>query len=94
MDVFLGGSEWEPFIYWYQMYQALGQFPTVSTVLIAWEIFDVPAMAVFQDGSLFQPQMSARAAKMALDNVVKRTGSGLGPIKLGKGPARYGCTSQ
>lgn len=56
-------------------------------------IFDVPAMAVFQDGSLFQPQMSARAAKMALDNVVKRTGSGLGPIKLGEGP-RYGCTFQ
>lgn len=28
-----------------------------------------------QDANLFQPQMSARAAKLALDNVVKRTGS-------------------
>ena len=28
-----------------------------------------------QDGSIFQPQMSARAAKLALDNVVKRSGS-------------------
>lgn len=33
-----------------------------------------------QDGSLFQPQMSARAAKMALDNVVKRTGSKKGLV--------------
>jgi hypothetical protein len=26
VDDLMGGSEWEPFIYWYQ---ALGQFPTV-----------------------------------------------------------------
>ena len=94
MDVFLGGSEWEPFIYFIYWYQALVFNFLLFLLLIAWEIFDVPAMAVFQDGSLFQPQMSARAAKMALDNVVKRTGSGLGPIKLGEGTARYGCTFQ
>ncbi len=34
-----------------------------------------------EDGSIFQPQMSARAAKLALDNVVKRSGSAWAGIR-------------
>lgn len=40
-----------------------------------------------EDGSIFQPQMSARAAKLALDNVVKRSGSAWAGIHCQNGSA-------